>query len=344
MLSFATYFDINYLTRGLALLQSLKVCSSEPFTLYILALDKQVTLYFEKFEHDNVFIITIDSFENYFPELSEVKKNRSKIEYYFTLSPFLPLYILETFSEIDQITTMDADLYFFNDPAIILKNYPGASILITPHNFSPAMEDRKIFGKFNVSFQSFKKDEEGLACLHDWKEKCLEWCHDYLDEKHDRYADQKYLDTWNERYKINEINLPGAGLAPWNIEKYSYNISNNNIFINGHSLIYYHFHHLRIFKKYFALNGLLDYKVDVSRKAIRIIYHTYLKELKTLSKNHSPLDNTIKRYSHSQDKAFIRKLIQGDGYWLFTSYFILYINPHRSFEKIKKVLKTLWPK
>ena len=350
MLYFATYFDINYLTRGLALLHSLKSHSSEPLTLYILALDKQINTYFEKFDNDNVVIISIDAFESYFPELSKIKDNRSKIEYYFTLSPFLPLYILETFNEVDQITTMDADLYFFDDPAIILRSYPQASILITPHNFSPSIEDRKKYGRYNVSFQSFKKNKEGLACLKDWKERCLEWCYDYLDEKNNRYADQKYLDTWNERYKISEINIPGAGLAPWNIEKYSYRIINNKIFVNDHPLIYYHFHHLRIFNKNFALNALLSYKVDVTRKAIRVIYHTYLKKLRLVAKSDFHLDDSIKRYSHSSNQTLIHKVIEADGYWLFTHHFITHVNHDfirrvnllAYLAKVKKILKSLW--
>ena len=39
--------------------------------------------------------LKIEDIENEYPELLEAKSNRSKIEYYFTLSPVLPLYLIE---------------------------------------------------------------------------------------------------------------------------------------------------------------------------------------------------------------------------------------------------------
>ncbi|MEO5998772.1 MAG: hypothetical protein ABIN89_18525 [Chitinophagaceae bacterium] len=343
MLHFATYFDSNYLTRGLALLHSLKQHTKNPFTLYILALDKQVIIYFQKKNDINVVTINIDDLEDHFPELAEAKKNRSTVEYYFTLSPFLPSYILEKFDDIDQVTTMDADLYFFDDPALILESYPHASILITPHNFSPEMQYLEIYGNYNVSFQSFKNNGEGWACLRDWKQKCLEWCHDYLDEINHRFADQKYLDSWKGRFDVRDIDIPGAGLAPWNIEKYNYSLRGKKVFVNGLPLIYFHFHHLRIFKGNFAVNGLRDYKVDVSQKAVKIIYHTYLKRLASLSNINVVSDNNIERDVYKTGKSFMQRINDKNGYWFFTSYFIIHLNLSQPIQKIKRTLKYLLP-
>src|SRR6185312_10435597 len=105
MLYFATLFDINYLSRGLALLDSLTAHSSSPFKLFVLALDNGVVEYFEKHSTDTVDVITVDDIETHFPELRHAKENRSKIEYYFTLSPYLPLYILQKFPGVDQVTS-----------------------------------------------------------------------------------------------------------------------------------------------------------------------------------------------------------------------------------------------
>jgi hypothetical protein len=344
MLHFATYFDSNYLTRGLALLDSLDAHCSEAFTLYVLVLDNGVKEYFEKEGNAAVIPITLTEIENHFPELITAKSNRSVIEYYFTLSPYLPLYILERFGNIDRITTVDADLYFFDDPAIILKTYPSASILITPHNFSPALTHLEVFGKYNVSFQSFKNDNAGRCCLNDWRKQCLDWCGDYYDEVNARFADQKYLDHWKGKFPgVADIEIPGAGLAPWNIEKYTYTLKGGLILVNGSPLIYYHFHYLRIFNKNFAINGLENYKVDTSRKPIKKLYHIYLKKLGSLSSRQLHFEGSILRKNSNSDNKFTQMLRDPNGYWVFTRYLIAHVNLNRTIYKFKKTLKFLWP-
>jgi hypothetical protein len=343
MLHFTTYFDSNYLTRGLALLDSLNEHSSEPFALYILALDKGVKEYFERNSNPNVKVIPLHQIENHFPELEQARGNRSVIEYYFTLSPYLPLYIFEKFPEVGQITSMDADLYFFNDPAIILNAYPFASILITPHNFSLALKDLEVYGKYNVSFQSFKNNAIGRLCLNDWRKKCLEWCGDYFDEINNRFADQKYLDTWKADFtEVTDVEMAGAGLAPWNIEKYTYSVNRRNILVDNCALIYYHFHHLRILNKNFAINGLENNKVDTTRPAIKMLYHAYLKKLNSLSDKHLYFENSILR-NNNTNGSFREKMLYPYGYWFFTRYTIVHVNLNRTIYNFKKALKFLWP-
>ena len=165
MLHFATLFDINYLSRGLALIDSLSKHSSQSYKLFVLSLDEKVAAYFNDKNTYPVHIIRLHEIEAHFPELVEAKKNRSTVEYYFTLSPYLPLYILETFCEVDQITTMDADLYFFDDPALIFNKYPDASVLITPHNFSADLQH--LTGLIhNHAGGSVGRKDEALALHH----------------------------------------------------------------------------------------------------------------------------------------------------------------------------------
>ena len=123
----------------------------------------------------------IDEVESFYPELIIAKRNRSLVEYYFTLSPVFPLYILETY-KISQITTMDADMFFFSNPEPLFNEIEKYSISIMRHNFSEGLIYKEIYGKYNVSFQSFKNNEEGLQCLRKWKEQCIEWCYDTLEE------------------------------------------------------------------------------------------------------------------------------------------------------------------
>mgnify|MGYP000970525500 FL=1 len=97
MIYFCTYFDENYLSRFLALNKSLSSFNFS-YTFYILALDKKVLKFFRKNKFKKIVIINHVDLENEFKELVEAKKNRSKIEYYFTLTPFLPKYIFKKFN------------------------------------------------------------------------------------------------------------------------------------------------------------------------------------------------------------------------------------------------------
>ena len=176
-----TLFNRNYLNRGLTLIESLNRHYQSCFHLYILCLDRETYNYFKSENYKFVQLILIDEVESFYPELIIAKKNRSLVEYYFTLSPVFPLYILETY-KISQITTMDADMFFFSNPEPLFNEIEKYSISIMRHNFSEGLIYKEIYGKYNVSFQSFKNNEEGLQCLRKWKEQCIEWCYDTLEE------------------------------------------------------------------------------------------------------------------------------------------------------------------
>jgi len=344
MLHFATLFDINYLSRGLALIDSLSKHSSQSYKLFVLSLDEKVAAYFNDKNTYPVHIIRLHEIEAHFPKLVEAKKNRSTVEYYFTLSPYLPLYILETFCEVNQITTMDADLYFFDDPALIFNKYPDASVLITPHNFSADLLHLTAFGKYNVSFQSFKRDEPGMKCLKGWCADCLAWCHDYYDAENNRFADQKYLDRWEAKFsQVQDINMPEAGLAPWNIESYNYSFQNGHVLVNGQPLIYFHFHQLRIFNTRFAFNGLELFKVNTGRQAVKTIYHPYLKKLSSLAVKVKNNDSNMLRNSAFLKHDLIQKLKDPTGYWFFNRLIIIHVNLPRFKTRLKNLFRSLWP-
>ena len=107
-----------------------------PFHLWILCLDDISVQFLSKRRLLNVSLIKLHDVENWDTRLSQAKANRSKIEYYFTLSPFLPAYILKTNPEVDLITYLDADLYFYSDVSPIFEEMGSNSILIIGHKFS----------------------------------------------------------------------------------------------------------------------------------------------------------------------------------------------------------------
>ncbi len=297
-----------------------KYCSIS-FKFFVFALDNQTVDYYKNQNAKNIIVISLNRLEAHFPELKNLKNNRSLTEYYFTLSPFLPLYIFDAFNEVEQITTLDADICFFSDPAPIFKTYPQASVLITPHQFPGKLKALEKYGLYNVSFQSFKRDKNAIACLQDWKQKCTDWCFDYFDEKNNRFADQKYLDEWTEKFNnVCTIDLPQAGLAPWNFENYKLSLKSKKLYVNDAPLIFFHFHGLRLLNNYFALANLHLYKATATG-LIKEIYHLYIKKLKSQAiKNLS--DNKIKRINHNQRSSLFKTLLEANEFLCFNSLFI----------------------
>jgi len=106
---YCTYFDKNYLSKGLALIQSLTLNSSA-FTLYVLCLDDTTNEVIVNLHREEIVPFSLQNIEATYPELVEVKAKRKLVEYYFTLSPFLPSYILRNFEGVDIINYVDADL------------------------------------------------------------------------------------------------------------------------------------------------------------------------------------------------------------------------------------------
>lgn len=242
MLVFATLFDKNYSSRVEVLYDS--IYSFIPnFKLFGLCLDQDVynNLIRRSSEYPHLELININDLESFYPELIQAKKNRSFVEYIFTLSPFLPLYIFNVYDQIFRVTTLDADMYILGDISSEIENL-GNNIGITLHNFSESNDFLNVYGKYNVCFQSFPNTIESMKCLNFWKQNCLDYCGDKLD-LNGRYADQKYLDEWKDQFQnVVEFKFPEIGVAPWNLDRFEFQNINSKIYVDNIEVKCYHFH------------------------------------------------------------------------------------------------------
>lgn len=277
MYHFCTYFDSNYLLRGLTLYRSL-VATGCSFKLHVLALDDQALALIGRLHLPNLEAFGLCDLEAWAPSLLRVKAERSLIEYYFTITPQVPLFFLDRHLDINLITCLDADLYFYSSPEALFDELGTASVLITPHRYPESLKSHEMYGLYNVQFQSFRRDDTGLACLNRWRDQCLEWCYDRIEDG--KYADQKYLDEWPERYGDGLVvaENPGCGVAPWNWSSYPMELEGDNMTIGGCPLVFYHFHGLKVFHKYFISNGLLDWGL-MPRPLMRWLYVGYVREM-----------------------------------------------------------------
>jgi len=129
---------------------------------------------------------------------------------------------------------------------------------------------------------TFKNEENALIALEWWRKSCNEWCYARLEEG--RFGDQKYLDDWIHRFKgVHEIKNIGAGIAPWNVQQYSFKFENDNLTgfdgISGvhFSVIFFHFHGLTFFEN--NIVSLTNYEYFINEEVKSLFYYPYIKLL-----------------------------------------------------------------
>jgi hypothetical protein len=186
-----------------------------------------------------VEIVPLARLEAAYPELAPLKRSRTLIEYYFTLSPFLPHYLFAN-TDADRITYIDGDLYFFSSPRPVIDTFDDASVAITPHRFSFEFRNHLIYGRFNVAWITYRRSPEGLDCVNTYKAECTAWCYDRAEDG--KFGDQKYLDAWPARYPtLKIIEQKGFNLAIWNVNNYVIRVKNGAVMIDDDPLVFYHF-------------------------------------------------------------------------------------------------------
>jgi hypothetical protein len=336
MLHLTTFFDKNYLSRGLALYNSLKEYTAD-FELYIHCLDDFTRDYFEKNKIDfpEVRTLQLEDIEENDADLAIAKTNRSRIEYYFTLSPCLPLYLLKKYS-LPHICSLDADILFLNSPKSLFDKLNEYSIVITPHKFSDEITHLSRFGMYNVSFQIFKNNETGLACLQKWKDECIDYCGDEYDEVNERFADQKYLDKWLDLYpnEVFVLNDTVSGIAPWNLNNYKVEKKENRYFSNDEQMIFYHFHHFKIFNASWASNGFNEYKAK-QQKGVDALYLDYWNKIDAFNNQFDIIKEDSTRYKTST--KLLPKLLKEKEVYYRKNYNL----EHKSFTFVPKFIRKL---
>lgn len=301
MLNFCTYFDQHYLTRGLALYRSLHKHCPEA-RLWVLCMDDATYGALTELKLPQVYPISLEEFERDDESLRIAKANRSRIEYYFTCTPSLPLYVFNHWSKTDLITYIDADLFFFANPAPLFKEMAGGSVAIIGHRFPPNLKNLEKNGIFNVGWLSFRRDTNGLACLRWWRDRCNEWCYDRLESG--RFADQKYLDDWPTRFRnVVVLEHKGANVAPWNLSNYHLDYQNGDtVRVGNQPLIFFHFHGLKKITSRWYDTGWRTYGVTPSMVLRGQVYEPYIKALFDVNRQLLPASVMHPMSGHRENK------------------------------------------
>jgi len=316
MRHYCTYFDSGFLPQGLALWASLK--RHDPgAVLWVLALDGTTAGTVLKLGDPDLPVLPLAELEANEPELATAKSNRSTVEYYFTLSPCWPQWLLRTHPNIEAITYLDADLLFWSTPEPFFAEIAavGASVAITAHRYPKALCSLEKWGRYNVAIQYFRRDEAGLAVLADWRARCLGWCYDRLEPE--RFADQKYLDAWPARFghAVHVVTHPGVNAAPWNWMGSEWARSEAGPTVDGRPLIFFHYAKFRPLNRAVWDSGQLEFAV-MPRWLRVLLYEPYWRALRVAAGAAGSSGPAVaSRGVRAGAKKWLLRLLFGSAWW-----------------------------
>jgi hypothetical protein len=273
--NFCTLFNSSFLSRGIAMIRSL-AAQVDRFNIFVFAFDDQTSRVLGKLQLPNTTIISLDQFED--DQLLAIKNTRSRREYYWTCTPSTILYCLDRLG-LQNCTYVDADLCFYSGLDAIWEEVGTASVALTPHRYTPAYDQSSTSGIYCVQFVYFRGDEDGMHAARWWRSRCLEWCYARMEDG--KFGDQKYLDDWTERFRgVHVVRHFGAGVAPWNIQRYRLQNTEENMWVeegdHRYPVVFYHYHDLRIYA-----DGTCDWSTyPIGREVERTLYYPYVQRLK----------------------------------------------------------------
>ena len=279
-------------------------------TAWVLCLDNETKTYLQKLNHKSIKSIALSEVEDAYPELLIAKEDRSLAEYYFTLSPFLPAFILSKTPKLQSIIYLDSDLEFFSSPIKIIEELKGKSIGIIEHRFHSSYDHSRFAGRFNVGWIFFHNDSESQRCLSQWMSQCAAWCKDHPEDG--KFADQMYLNEWPQNFqKVKILEHPGANLAPWNLNSHELLLNENTFLSDSQNVIFYHFHMLRHVNENYVYTALDIYKVptEVRREIVRWVYMPHLQKLKKMESKIRNEGFSFQCFKSNRDYSNVKKNI-----------------------------------
>ncbi len=302
-----TYFDSNFLPRGLALLDSIEK-NSDDFLYYVLALDEKAEQELKALNNKHIVVISLEDYSSYFS--IDRSKFQDKKEFYFSLTPGLCLYVLKKYNDIDIILYLDADVYLFNDLEIVYNEIADSSIAICSHRLPWYINlISKNYGIYNVGVNAFRNDEEGIKCLQDWHHDCTTWSAGQPDYPLSFFSDQIWLDKWPKKYsKLKIINHIGINVASWNAINYKFSKKDGKYFVNDKPLVIYHFSSLKKLSSN-RWHGNTAFTIHNINGVLLDIYKEYIRNIEKYDYNTS--HKTMKlEFEGSKIKMFIYLLLK----------------------------------
>ena len=308
--------------------------------LYVFAFDDKCYNVLTKMALPNMTVISLSEFED--EELLKIKPTRTRGEYCWTCTSSTIYYVIKKLGK-SNCTYIDADMCFYQNPKVLIDEKPSDKhVIITEHRYTPQYDKSKQSGKYCVQFMYFDDSQESLEVLTWWRERCLEWC--YNRHEDGKFGDQKYLDDWTSRFPcVHELKHLGGGLAPWNIQRFSFRqdnrilkglveikkalkLSENDKNTEGPNFeaVFFHYHGVKLYQDN---NFILAPKMYVLKPNIKtLFYMPYLQKLKEAGEKVKQIDNSFDSNGTQSLEQYRKDKNKGWGSYIKTNYFNVILN------------------
>lgn len=297
---FCTYFNIGYLSRGVALYNSMEECIDN-FKLYIFACDEACINNLKLMGLRNAIVIDVNQCID--AEAEKILSDREGKSFYWSLAPLTIFHVLNKYHE-EWCTYVDADCYFYEDPCFVFDRMEelDKTVGIVEHNFCNEESKEQLCkenGRFCVEFNTFRNNSESLEVLKTWRKQCLEPCQTIAGGN--AFGDQLYLNEWPQKYNcVYIVENKGIGMAPWNIMST----------LETENLIMYHFHGLHFLGRHIVSLNIWNITNQRMDKRIYSLYKDYLKKIQLTESKilfEDSLDSNKTSFS-SKISSYVEKL------------------------------------
>ncbi len=152
--------------------------------------------------------------------------------------------------DIEKVIYLDPDIAVFAPLDGIIEELDGASIVLTPHQLDPDIDEMAIFdnevgslrhGTYNLGFIAVRNDEIGRRFAAWFADRLRSYCYDELDRG--LFVDQKWCDLVPAFFDdVKILRDPGYNVASWNISQRRLTADDNGaLLVNGQTLRFFHF-------------------------------------------------------------------------------------------------------
>ncbi len=296
---FCTLYDSNYLDKGLVMIESLRDFSDSE--IYVLCMDDICYKVMLKESISGVILIALSDFMN--DELASLKAARKWGEFCWTCGANLIKYVLDNYA-VDCCTYLDSDLMFYSNPDYLLEEMMSKDccVQVVPHRFPNThfwKKWEKSSGKNCVQFNSFTKDERSVELLNHWIGQIAQDC------SVENGGDQLYTSEWGKYEFVNVCQDEGAGVAPWNAQKYRlFGPPQLRVLSKKEGkenrLVFFHFHGLEYLNRN-QVNIMLQNRLEcIDKRFINSLYVPYIEMLEEKKQYLKHRYNIEPMYSHSK--------------------------------------------
>lgn len=303
-----TLCSINYLAQAKGLSESMK--KTNPTWRFVIGIvDKNtenVDLSFVDAEILWVDKIAIEGFD-------EMVKNYNIVELLTSVKPFYFNYFLRELEGTNNIVYFDPDILVFQPLTDLEHKLEQYDVILTPHyttpitdSFIPTELHVMQTGVYNLGFLAIRASENSKKLMDWWSSKLSNQC--IINLSRGLFVDQLWMNLAPVYFdKVLIDKCPGYNMAHWNIHERFLSLKNNEYYVNGELLVFYHFSHYNPSKpnEIAAFHNRFNFE---SRDDLKRIYANYHKGL--LEYNYFQLKKTPCHFVKDEKKKRRKKELE----------------------------------